>query len=738
MNKVFQENKFLNLLIILLLAVVFYRASHELYEIAWGTGSWVGEFSRAWAILYFLFLVFCTSFLAVTVLFIWDNKIFSPVIDRMIMVRQWMGNSRWLLWLIVLLTPVWFLQYTSWGVVFQGLYFRFFIWIMMVLLLTLLASSRGQLAAWNGFLASLIVTASVFSIAASLKYVTDYPFSFGWSEGNRLWDYSVMFARDLYIYPEDRNIPVFLDFGRKLVGGLPFLFPGVSITMARLWVGLTLIIPYLLLGIALFRAAARDKVLWVLLVFWTFLFLKQGPIHAPLVLSAALVALAWRAPLWYAVPLLFGAGYLVAASRFTWVFAPGIWIVMLEFSTAKFASPKDRKSISKVWKRTIILGVLGIFSGFMLPSLINSAVAYLTPPPVSVNYPAATQAAQVPIAIATAVVQAPLAPTAIPGNITETSSNPTYIDVVINLVKDQPLLWYRLLPNSTYKTGILFSLLLAITPLLVILIHLTGKKIWLLNGLQKISLILPLLAFLLVGLVASTKIGGGGDLHNMDMFLIGLLFTSALAWQNGGSDWIQNGKMIPSVMKIVIVALLVNSSIVALLEMRSYGFGDDLFRLKTLSDAPNESNLDMLPTQSEIDAALETIQVEVDKAKLQGDVLFIDQRQLLTFGYITGVPLVPEYEKKLLMNQALSGNAAYFDGLYADLAVQRFSLIITEPLRTPIKDSSFQFGEENNAWVEWVAAPVLCYYEPLKTMKTVNVQLLVPIKKVEDCSSQLP
>jgi len=738
MKKIFQQKLFLNIVIILLLTGVIYRASNEFYEIARGTGSWVGEFSRAWAILYLLFLAFCVSFLAVTVLFIFNNKIFVPIIDRIIMVRQWMGNFRWVLWLIVLFTPVWFLQYTLWGVVFQGLYFRIFFWIMIVLLLTLLASSRGQLATWNFFLVSLIMTASVFSIAASLKYVTDYPFSLGWSEGNRLWDYSVMFGRDLYIYPDDRNIPVLLDVGRNLVGGLPFLFPGVSITMVRLWVGLTLIIPYILLGFSLFRAAARDKVLWILLVLWAFLFLKQGPIHAPLVLSAALVAFAWRAPLWYAVPLLFGAGYLVAVSRFTWVFAPGIWIVMLEFSTAKFASSKDRKSISKVWKRTIILGVLGIFSGFMLPSLINSAVAYLTPPPVSVNYPAATQAVQIPIATATAVAQAPLAPTAIPGNITETSSNPTYIDKVINSIKDQPLLWYRLLPNSTYKNGVLFSLLIAITPLLIILIYLIEKKIWLLNGLQKISLILPLLAFLLVGLVVSTKIGGGGDLHNMDMFLIGLLFTSALAWHNGGTDWIQNSKMIPSLMKIVIVALLVNSSTAALHEMRSYGFGEDLSRLKTLSDAPNESSLDMLPTQSEIDSALKTIQVEVDKVKLQGDVLFIDQRQLLTFGYITGVPLVPEYEKKLLMNQAMSGNAAYFDGFYADLAVQRFPLIITEPLRTPIKDSSFQFGEENNAWVEWVAAPVLCYYEPLKTMKTVNVQLLVPNKKVKDCSSQLP
>ena len=90
------------------------------------------------------------------------------------------------------------------------------------------------------------------------------------------------------------------------------------------------------------------------------------------------------------------------------------------------------------------------------------------------------------------------------------------------------------------------------------------------------------------------------------------------------------------------------------------------------------------------------------------------------------------------MNQALSGNAAYFEGFYADLASQRFSLVITEPLRTPIKDSSYQFGEENNAWVNWVAAPVLCYYEPLTTIKAVNVQFLVPNKNAVDCSSVLP
>jgi len=191
-------------------------------------------------------------------------------------------------------------------------------------------------------------------------------------------------------------------------------------------------------------------------------------------------------------------------------------------------------------------------------------------------------------------------------------------------------------------------------------------------------------------------------------------------------------------MKIVIVLLLVNSSISPLLELRSFGFGEEAPSLMILSDIASESDLEMLPTESEIDFALQTIQQEVDKAKLQGDVLFLDQRQLLTFGYIKDVPLIPDYEKKLLMNQALSGDATYFDGFYADLAAQRFSLIISEPLHTPIQDTSFQFGEENNAWVKWVSGPILCYYEPLTTIKTVRVQLLIPKKITTDCSSILP
>ena len=180
------------------------------------------------------------------------------------------------------------------------------------------------------------------------------------------------------------------------------------------------------------------------------------------------------------------------------------------------------------------------------------------------------------------------------------------------------------------------------------------------------------------------------------------------------------------------------SAVWQLQEIRSFDFAKDAAWIKTLADVPTEKDLEMLPQQEDVDSALQTIQEEVDTAELHGEVLFMDQRQLLTFGNISGVTLVPEYEKKWMMDEALSEKAAYFEPFYADLAAHRFSLIVSEPLHTPVKDSSYQFGEENNAWVKWVSSPVLCYYEEKETLKKVGVQLLVPKSEPVDCSAQLP
>ena len=100
--------------------------------------------------------------------------------------------------------------------------------------------------------------------------------------------------------------------------------------------------------------------------------------------------------------------------------------------------------------------------------------------------------------------------------------------------------------------------------------------------------------------------------------------------------------------------------------------------------------------------------------------------------------MIPEYDKKVLINQAMSADAQYFSAFYKDLAAHRFSLIITNPLHENIQTDLNQFGEENNAWVKWVSTPVLCYYEPLNTLKKVTVQLLVPRKDTSGCAQILP
>ncbi|MEW6404876.1 MAG: hypothetical protein AB1649_24025, partial [Chloroflexota bacterium] len=561
-----------------------------------------------------------------------------------------------------------------------------------------LVTANDALVSWPSFLSGLVLSAGIFVIAFLLQNVTDYPFSLGWSEGNRLWDYSVLFGRRLYDYPADQPISVLLDIGRQFIGGIPFLLPGLTIFQARLWVALTYIIPFLLCGWLTFRLPRGKFILSILAGLWAFTFLQQGPIHPPLILCAILVALAWRQPVWLAIPLIMAASYFAQVSRWTWMFAPGLWIIMLEFGST--AQKGNRPILRDLW-RPAVLGLSGFFAGYLLPFLAE---------------------------VLQNLSITPTAPVVV-GGITPS--------VVVGSVGSQALLWYRLLPNATYGNGILVGLMLAVLPLLLVLFYLSNQQRWYLNIWQKLALVLPLLAFLVVGLIISVKIGGGGDLHNMDMFLIGLMFAGAIAWRNYGHEWILNSEKVPLWLRAVLVAMIIIPAYRSLMTLRPISFAESNSWVSTLTDVSNPKFLDSLPSDEVIHNSLETIRREVDLAHQQGGILFMDQRQLLTFGYLD-VPLVPDYDKKVLINNAMSADQPYFQQFYADLAVHRFALIITSPLYTPIKDSSYQFGEENNAWVEWVSNPVLCYYEEKDMLKEVNVQLLVPRSEPVDCSDQLP
>jgi hypothetical protein len=144
-----------------------------------------------------------------------------------------------------------------------------------------------------------------------------------------------------------------------------------------------------------------------------------------------------------------------------------------------------------------------------------------------------------------------------------------------------------------------------------------------------------------------------------------------------------------------------------------------------------------LPTREDTDKALKVINEAVENYSELGEVLFMDQRQLLTFGYVKAIPFVPEFEKKYMMDQALASNETYFRPYYQDLANNRFALIVTEPLKVGLKEEGGVFSEENDLWVRWVSAPTLCFYEQINTDKTVGIELLVPRENPVGCEKYL-
>jgi hypothetical protein len=134
-----------------------------------------------------------------------------------------------------------------------------------------------------------------------------------------------------------------------------------------------------------------------------------------------------------------------------------------------------------------------------------------------------------------------------------------------------------------------------------------------------------------------------------------------------------------------------------------------------------------IPDRGRAAKALASLKEMVHEAASQkGEVLFITERQLLTFHTIQDVPLVEDYETVFLMEMAMSGNAAYLDRFDSDLRDHRFSLIITDPVNENLKGRGYSFGEENDVWVRRVASPLLAYYKPEESFKGLGIEVLAP------------
>jgi hypothetical protein len=125
-------------------------------------------------------------------------------------------------------------------------------------------------------------------------------------------------------------------------------------------------------------------------------------------------------------------------------------------------------------------------------------------------------------------------------------------------------------------------------------------------------------------------------------------------------------------------------------------------------------------------------EVNVLKGEIQpvlqrgGRVLFIWQRQLATFRMVGAVPLVADYETVDLMEMAMSDNRPYLEHFYSELRQGRFDLIVTMNQGVTYQGPDQAFPEENNAWVRQVQAPLMTFYEEVRSLEYSRTLILRP------------
>jgi hypothetical protein len=280
------------------------------------------------------------------------------------------------------------------------------------------------------------------------------------------------------------------------------------------------------------------------------------------------------------------------------------------------------------------------------------------------------------------------------------------------------LLWYRLFPSATYPLGVLTGALLLFFPILLYISLRLRAQRGDYHPLRVLGIAAILLVLFVGGLIVSVKIGGGSNLHNLDAFIVLFLVVSSYVYFDRiAKEVIPAVHSTPSDKPSWSLALILG--IVILIPV--------LLTVDTKADS-------RLPEDKLVYNSIKTIQENINEAAEEnGDVLFLSERQLLMFDTASGVPMVPEYEKVFLMEMAMANNPNYLDEFYENLRSHRYALIVSEPLKIITQDRTHSFGEENNAWVERVAKPLLCYYEPIETLKRVRTQLLIPRTEPTDC-----
>lgn len=520
--------------------------------------------------------------------------------------------------------------------------------------------------------AALLLTslgyATAYKLASFIPDISTYPFSLAWSEASRYYYASLWLSRQVYglFIP-----PSVLHPSRYLLQAVPFLFPGSSLWINRFWQVFLWIITSSLTSWLLVRrlahpAGKKPLVITLSTALWGFLFLFQGPIYYHLLFMVIFILWGFdRTRFWRNLILVAITSLWAGISRVNWLPVPGLLAAVLYLMEVK-ANGKP------LWR-------------YLLPPAVwvvaGTGLAY-----------ASQQAYQL------------------------WSGNPV---AWFGSSFTSDLLWYRLLPNPTFPLGILPSAILVSLPLICLmglrLIN-RGREF---HIIRLLGLAASLLMLFVGGVIVSVKIGGGSNLHNLDAYLTLLLVIGSYIYfdrfQPDGQVPLHenNQNRLAPPLKYTwgsIEGIFITGAVLIPL----------YFTLSTGGQLPRRDF-------SAAQVALQTINTATQQVEnLGGEVLFISQRQLLTFNDVHNVPLVPEYELVFLMEMAMSDNSVYMDAFHTDISHQRFAMIVSEPLVIQFQGRSHSFGEENDAWVTRVSEPILCYYEPATKLDSVGLVLYTP------------
>ncbi len=480
--------------------------------------------------------------------------------------------------------------------------------------------------------------------------VQTYPLSLGWSETSRYYYASLFFSRAIY----GQSAPLSsLHPTRYLMQSLPFIVPSLPLWFHRLWQVLLWLGVTWAGGVALSRRL-DIKNTWVRLAVsaWFFLFCFQGPVYYHLMVVIIIVLLGFdKDRLWRSFLIVVAASLWAGISRVNWFPVPG----MLAVALYALETPHRGKNFWQYWRWPVLVVVLGMAAAF------GAQAGYA----------------------------------AISGNPPEVFASSF----------NSPLFWYRLFPNEAYGPGIINLLVTAVFPLMAVILWRLFFTLRSWHFLRLLALFSILLALLAAGLVVSSKIGGGDNLHNMDAFMVFFAIIGAyFALDAAAPDWPARTQAAKLPVVLMAVAFLIPL----------------VFAVDALRPLPN---LDSERAWSDIAQVQKIIDENLSEG---GEILFIHQRHLLTFDMIRGVSLVPDYEKVFLMEMAMSGNEDYLEKFWQDLEDHRFDLIISEHLAIVVRPASDIFGEENNVWVTRVAEPLVDHYEISWSFEDSDMYILTP------------